>query len=309
MPTLLVCISPQLSEIQTRLLLIETFKSARLETGIMDTEFTNLLITCCKLSEPELRSYIKQVLTKHNFSIQEDGYRSARYEESSNIPNLLAIRGNPKVCLVSHTDVCREHFMFQGTLADETASDYAVNPVIKEIVHFNNLVSAIQDKDCLAQVGGDDRAGIAIELWLAMKTNLPIGILFTTDEEIGLLSAKEVAFPELLDFELLVQIDRGNQPNQQIVTQIGQTQICEESLAKSLIDLSIKTGKPRQEVIGGGTDVLAIKYRGMCKNAINLTCGYHNSFGSNPSEYIVIQETEETMEYVKDIIEFISLQK
>lgn len=272
----------------------------------MDDRFTNLLITCCKLSESELRSYIKKFVTEYNFSIQEDGYISARYDESSNISNLIAIRGNSNVCLVSHTDVCREHYMFQGSAPDETAPDYIVNPVIKEIKHLNNIVSVIQDKDCLGQVGGDDRAGVAIALWLATKTDFPMGIILTTYEEIGLLSAKEVAFPELLNFELLVQIDRGNQPNQQIVTQIGQTKLCKEDLANSLVELSINKGKPREEVIGRGTDVFAIKSRGMCNNAINLTCGYHNSFGSNPNEYIVIHEAEETAEYVKDIVEFLS---
>jgi putative aminopeptidase FrvX len=75
------------------------------------------------------------------------------------------------------------------------------------MIHLERLVTVIQDKDCLVQVGGDDRVGVAIELWLAMKTDLPMALLFTTDEEIGLLSARQVEFPELMDFELLVQID------------------------------------------------------------------------------------------------------
>ncbi|HAZ44347.1 MAG TPA: hypothetical protein DDW76_24090 [Cyanobacteria bacterium UBA11369] len=270
----------------------------------MNTQFAELIVTCCKLSELELRSYIKEVLASRNFSIQEDRYLSQRSGEFSSIHNLLALRGNPKVCLVSHTDVCRDHDKLQGIPPKRTAPDYIVNPAIKNLMHFDNWGAAIQDENCLAQVGGDDRVGVAIALWLAVTTDSPLGILLTTDEEIGLISAKQVDFPELMDFELLVQIDRGNQPHQEIVTEIFETKICEESLAKSLVDLSIKKGKPRQEVVGRGTDVFAIKSNGRCKNAINLTCGYHNSYGSSPSEYIVIHEAEETMEYVKDIIEF-----
>lgn len=269
------------------------------------TQFADLIITCCKLSELELRSYIKEVLADRNFFIKEDKYLSPRGGEYTSIHNLLAIRSNPKVCLVSHTDVCRDHEKLQGIPPKKTAADYIVNPTIKNLLHFGNSVAAIQDESCLAQVGGDDRVGVAIALWLAVTTDLPLGILLTTDEEIGLVSAKQVEFPELINFELLVQIDRGNQPNQEIVTEIFETQICEQSLAQSLVDLSIKKGKPRQEVVGRGTDVFAIKSNNICKNAINLTCGYHNSYGSNPSEYIVIHEVEETMEYVKDIIEFI----
>ena len=87
-----------------------------------------------------------------------------------------------------------------------------------------------------------------------------------------------------MDFELLVQIDRGNQSNQQIVTKVADIQLCEESLANFLVRLSHKKGRPRKKVTGYGTDVVAIKARGKCKNAINLTCGYHNSFGHHPSE-------------------------
>ena len=270
----------------------------------MDNEFFDLLITCCKLNEPNLRSYIKQVLIEHHFSIQEDSYLSERLGELSNIPNLLAIRENPQVCLVSHTDVCRDHDSIKEQYSIKTSPSAQVNPVIKNLTHLAQLVTVIQDKNCLVQVGGDDRAGVAIELWLAMKTDLPMAILFTTDEEIGLLSAKQVEFPELINFELLIQLDRGNQPNQQIVTQVGKIQLCDNSLVNSLVRLSFKKRRPRQKVSGYGTDVVAIKTRGKCKNAINLTCGYHNSFGHNPSEYIVIHEVEETMEYVKDIIEF-----
>lgn len=273
----------------------------------MNIEFADLIVTCCQLSEPDLRSYIKQVLIERDFSIQEDSYISPRGGEYLNIHNLLAIRGNPKVCLVSHTDVCRDHDKFQGWLPNETAPEYKVEPVIKDLMHFHELVSVVQDKECLAQVGGDDRAAVAVLLWLALKTELPIGILLTTDEEIGLISAKEVAFPELINFDLLIQIDRGNQQNHQIVTKISQLNLCDQNLAKSLIELAKIKGKPREEVIGGGTDVFAIKLNGKCKNAINLTCGYHNSLSSNPYEYIVIHELEETMEYVKDIIEFLSM--
>ena len=272
----------------------------------MDSQFADLIVTCCKLREPELRSSIKKVLIEQNFSIQEDCYQSKRLGEFSNISNLLAIRQSPKICLVSHTDVCRDHETIKRQYSIITAPIDRVNPTIKKLIHLERLVNVIQDKDCLVQVGGDDRVGVAIELWLAMKTDLPMALLFTTDEEIGLLSARQVEFPELMDFELLVQIDRGNQPNQQIVTKVAGIQLCEESLANFLVCLSRKQGISRQKVTGYGTDVVAIKARDKCKNAINLTCGYHNSFGHHPSEYIVIHEAEETVEYVKDILEFFS---
>lgn len=268
----------------------------------LDYPFTDLIIQCCQLSESALRGYIKEVLAQKNFVIQEDDYCSARLD-CADIHNLLAIRGTPQVCLVSHTDVCRDHLRYQGNPPDKTPACYQVQPVIKTLTHGDQEVAVIQDQDCLAQVGGDDRVGVAIALSLALTTDLPLALLFTTDEEIGLVSAKYVDFPELMNYQLLVEIDRGNQPDQQIVTEIFEQRICNINLSNQLVDLSQKIGYPRQEVAGKGTDVFAIKMRDKCQNAINLTCGYHNSFASNPSEYIVISEAEHTLHYVKTIVE------
>jgi hypothetical protein len=271
----------------------------------MNSDFVELLITCCRFNELELRSYIKKLLIENNFSIQEDSYSSERPWGYSDIHNLLAIRETPKVCLVSHTDVCRDHDLI-WLYSNGPIPEHQVNPIVKKVKHFNVLVDAIQDKDCLLQVGGDDRTGVAIGLWLATNTDLPMGLLFTTDEEVGLLSAQRVKFPELMNFELLVQIDRGNQQNHQIVTQINGIKICNLEMTKTLVDLSLYLQKPRQQVVGLLTDVFAIKKNERCKNAINLTCGYHNSIGSDPDEYIVIHEVIDTMEYVQEIIKLFS---
>ncbi len=268
----------------------------------MNQQLTELLIKCCQLSEISLRDYIQDILPQHNFTIQQDDYISTRKGDYGKIHNLLAIRGDAKICVVSHTDVCRDHEQLQGESPNSTPANYDVNPVIKEMLHLDKLTQVIQDEDCLAQVGGDDRVGVAIALYFALYTDLPLGLLFTTDEEIGLISAKKVSFTELMNFDLLVQIDRGNQPTKQIVTKIHNQELCEANLAQKLIKLSEKIGRSRVPVQGYGTDVYAIKVNNRCKNAINLTCGYHNSRSSSPLEYIVIEEAEDTMEFVQEII-------
>ncbi|HEY9700889.1 MAG TPA: hypothetical protein V6C58_00490, partial [Allocoleopsis sp.] len=155
----------------------------------MNEQLTELLIKCCQMSEISLRDYIKDILPQYNFTIQEDDYISTRKGDYAKIHNLLAIRGDAKICVVSHTDVCRDHDSLQGKNTDGTPFNYDVNPVIKEILHLDKLTKVIQDQDCLVQVGGDDRVGVAIALYFALYTDLPLGLLFTTDEEIGLFSA------------------------------------------------------------------------------------------------------------------------
>ena len=176
-----------------------------------------------------------------------------------------------------------------------------VKPELKIVEIKDDIREIIQDDGPNFQVGGDDRLGCAINLNIAMNTGYPLALLFTTDEEIGLVSAEYVKFPELLDFEILLQVDRGNHSNQ-LVTRIGSTRLCNEQTSDRLLKVSRDIGLPRYPVDGMMTDVLAIKNNKMCKNAVNMTCGYHNSWGSNKNEYIDVQEAKDTMRFVASVI-------
>jgi hypothetical protein len=258
----------------------------------MNHTFEDFIIQCCKATEWNLRKFLKTVLTRNGFTIIEDDYKTYRGEQYNNVHNMLAIRGNPKVCLVAHTDVCRDH----------VSSDYNVEPAVKLVKMGEDIKSIIQDKNCAVQVGGDDRLGVAINTWIAMNTGYDMGLLFTTDEEIGLVSAEYVKFPELHQFDLLAQVDRGNHSNQ-LVTQISGHQLCCDKTRDRLLKIAADIGLERYAVNGYLTDVLAIKQNNMCKDAVNMTCGYHNSFGAEKDEYIDIQEAKDTMIYVSKIIQ------
>jgi hypothetical protein len=66
-------------------------------------------------------------------------------------------------------------------------------------------------------------------------------------------------------------------------------------------------GKPRSLVQGMHTDVYALKSKNWCKNAVNMTCGYHNSIGADPTEYIDMEEARDTLEYVSNIVKDYSI--
>jgi hypothetical protein len=176
-----------------------------------------------------------------------------------------------------------------------------VNPQIKLAEIDDDIREIIQDEGPNYQVGGDDRLGVAINMNIALNTGMDLALLFTTDEEVGLISAEYVKFPELLDFDLLVQVDRGNHSNQ-LVTRIGCTQLCSDETSSRLLRIADDIGLPRTSVNGMLTDVLAIKNNKMCRNAVNMTCGYHNSFGSSKGEFIDIQEAKDTMRFVNSIV-------
>jgi hypothetical protein len=292
----------------------------------MASAFEKHIMQCCKQPEWELRKWLRKTLTRAGFEIYEDGYKSDRCGKEKryeSVHNMLAIRARdsfPKVCLASHTDICRDHEEGRGDSRYNGYGEYhywmydrhdedtskpkvprKVQPVIKTVEHDGKIRRVIQDKECRLQVGGDDRLGVAINTWIALNTGYDMGIYFPTDEEIGLKSARMVEFPQLKEFDLIAQIDRGNKSDE-LVIKINNEILCSYDTAVRLLEIAYDIGMPRAPVTGMGTDIYALKSRGMCKEAVNMTCGYHHSHGASPNEYIEISEARDTMKYVSEIV-------
>jgi hypothetical protein len=249
--------------------------------------FETFMMKCCAAKEWELRKFLKRILKKFDFKIIEDDYKSHRGGKYNTVHNMLAIRGEPKVCLIAHSDTCKDH-----------AGDIIpVRPKIK----IENGRRIIQDEFCMVQLGADDRVGIAINVWIAIHTGHDLGLLITTDEEVGVVSAEYASFPELLDFELLLQVDRGNHKNQ-IASTICGVEMCCKGTEERLIDISKRIGMERYTVNGALTDVLALKINGMCGDGVNITCGYWNSYSNSENEYIDIEDAKETLIFVNEVI-------
>jgi hypothetical protein len=305
---------------------IET-KVAEETNAIQMSEFEKHIIQCCKATEWELRRFLKKVLTRAGFTIQEDGYKTDRVAKDKryeSVHNMLAVRGeNPRVCLVAHTDVCRDHednrYSMYGeyswmldednvstaktTTAKSQMSDTKVEPVVKLIEHEGQMRRVIQEKDCKIQVGGDDRLGVAINTWIALNTGYDLGLFFPTDEEIGLKSARACEMQRLKEFDLLCQVDRGNSSHVLVVKIGGQNGIIADyDTCVRLLEIAFDMGKPREPICGLSTDVYALHQRGFAKNAVNMSCGYHNSRGAQKDEYIEVDEARDTMKYVSNIV-------
>lgn len=285
--------------------------------------FENHIMQCCKAPEWVLRKWLKKVLTRAGFVIIEDNYKTERCAKEpryETVHNMLAIRGTPSVCLAAHTDVCRdhdegrnesrygsygEHHYWMYDRHDEDISKpkvpRKVEPVIKTVETDGVIRRVIQDRECRLQVGGDDRLGVAIITWIALNTGYDLGLYFPTDEEIGLKSARVCEIPQLKEFDLIAQIDRGNHSDELVIKIAGEI-LCSYDTAVRLLEIAYDLGMPRAPVHGMSTDVYALKSRGMCKEAVNMTCGYHHSHGSSPNEYIEIEEARNTMKYVAGIV-------
>lgn len=283
----------------------------------MSVSFEQFIMQCCKAEESELRKWMRRVMPRYGFSIKEDKYLSERTKKNplyKNVHNMLMVRGNnPRVCLVAHTDVCRDWDskpLYYGNPHKKPVGMAMVDPVIKtvELEEEDAKIGRriIQDRTCETQVGGDDRLGVAINAWVGLNTGHDMAILLTTDEERGLQSANEVNFPELGEYDICVEVDRGNHSHE-LVNKIGGTILCEYELLAELLEIAFDIGKPRRLVQGNGTDVAAMKSRKVIKNAVNMTCGYHMSHGSGANEYIDIEEATDTMKYCSSIVRAFNL--
>jgi acetylornithine deacetylase/succinyl-diaminopimelate desuccinylase-like protein len=285
----------------------------------MTVSFEQFIIQCCKAEERQLRKWMHRVLPRYGFTLKEDDYVSERAktnERYKTIHNLLAVRGTPRVCAVAHTDVCRDHSrhdneeVYYGNPHKKPIGMKMVEPVIKyvEAEEEDSKVKKriIQDKNCETQVGGDDRLGVAINLWVALNTGYDMALYFPTDEEIGLRSARMVDFAELREYDLCVEVDRGNHSHE-LVTKINNTILCDYDTVVRLLEIAYDMGKPRKAVTGANTDVYALKERKIIKNAVNMTCGYHNSVSAGANEYICISEASDTMKFLSSIIKDYSL--
>ena len=282
--------------------------------------FERHIIKTCKAPEWELRKWLKKTLTRAGFTILEDQYKTDRVNRDkrySSVHNMLAIRGeNPRVCLVAHTDICRDHSSsisefnthWMRNEKEEKKEDSKKKPFLKEVFPVVKLCETndgvrriITDRDNKYQVGGDDRLGVAINTWIALNTGYDMGLFFPTDEEIGLKSSRVCEIQELKLFDLCMQTDRGNHSNQ-LVTKIHNEILCSYDTAVRLLDICYRIGFPRTPINGGSTDIYAIKQRNMCKEAINCTIGYHNSISDQADEYIDTVEAYEAMQFASEVV-------
>lgn len=290
------------------------------------TAFEKHIIQCCKAPEWELRKWLKKVLMRAGFEIFEDDYKSERVEKDDRyktVHNMVAVRGKPNVCLVAHTDVCRDHeelrgegkygfggehnFWMHGRHEEEKEQPkrrqpLVVEPVIKEVLHDGKIVRVIQDKDCKVQVGGDDRLGVAIITKIALATDYDLSLYFPTDEEIGLKSARMCEMKQLKDVDLLVEVDRGNHMVDELVIKISGQTLCDYDTATRLLEIAYNIGLPRFPQVGYSTDIYALRAKDWVRNAVNLSCGYYASSGASSGEYIRVDHAQDTMKYVNEIV-------
>jgi hypothetical protein len=175
-----------------------------------------------------------------------------------------------KPCFVAHTD----------TVADKKPT---YNSLVVDGVNIYNNDGVL---------GADDRAGIWIAIEL-MKDNADAYFLFTDEEEIGGLGAKEFVksrvYSELVSgTSCFIELDRRGYKD---IATYGHGN-------KELIDLFEQQGY--EETYGSYTDIVELCEASII-GGINLSVGYYNEHTSR--EYLNTGEMKYTLNRVKDVLE------
>lgn len=148
-------------------------------------------------------------------------------------------------------------------------------------------------------LGGDDKCGLFIALEVARTTKQPMKILFTVQEEIGVVGMDFVAETReswFDDIAYSITIDRRG-GNQLLTSQLG-TKSCSKDFAKMCFNAGKSAGIEVQIEDGSVADVIII--RDLVDNAVNISAGYY----SPHTEFEVIDyvEVEQIIKWVTYIL-------
>lgn len=144
-------------------------------------------------------------------------------------------------------------------------------------------------------VGGDDKVGLALALWIAI-TKPKIKLVFTVGEESGCIGANALTPEDFTDSGYLIEPDRrGN--TDLITSYMGSTTANADfhSIAKE----AAFTHGYREES-GLVTDVFELQSNGVDLSAINLSVGYYEPHSNK--EYVILEDAIRSLHIIRTII-------
>ena len=114
----------------------------------------------------------------------------------------------------------------------------------------------------------------------------------------GCRGSRECSLSFFDDVRYILALDRkGN--NEIVTVGKGNIRLCDDALFPH--HLLEKYGY--ECALGGRTDVVALKERGLQTPCCNIACGYYNAH--KPDEYTMYTHLKEALNFVSDVIDFI----
>lgn len=143
-----------------------------------------------------------------------------------------------------------------------------------------------------AGIGFDDKAGIIANIELFKRMEGKVRIIFTTDEEIGGVSAGKLDPSRIKDAKYMIELDRRDRKD--LIQYSGSTRLCSDSFAEKIEAVGFK------RATGTFTDVNKFKAKCPQVEMCNLSIGYFNAHTDN--EYLDLEYFDEILDKVEIIL-------
>lgn len=223
-------------------------------------------------NEDAIKAIVRCELSQMDVNVTEDG-----------MGNLFVTKGKAEKypCVAAHLDEVHQ-------------------PCLRNLQETDGMIFATDEKGERVGIGADDKNGV----WVALKLLREVEVLkvafFVQEEKDGELSgcrgsnACDLSWFD--DVRYILQCDRKG--NNDIVTYSKKSDIrlCDDNF----IPAEIRDPYGYVPVIGGKTDVVALKLRGLSIPCCNISCGYYNAH--KPEEYTMLDDLLKCYEFVHHII-------
>lgn len=242
------------------------------------------------LVEKQSPSYSRAQFEKRNFlrAWVEKNIPNVKTSQDA-YGNLYVTKGKSKIypCVVSHLDIVHDY-----------------RPLFKVFQSDDILFGFDQLTGEQTGVGGDDNCGIYICLELLRKCD-KLKVVFTLDEEVGMVGAKEVDIKFFKNCSFLGQPDRRSD-TLDFINHTNGIETCDEKftdlIAYELNEYGFKI------IRGLATDVGAIKYNeNVTIPAFNATNGSYREHRDN--EIILLDHVTLSLNFFYDVIQKVGYEK
>lgn len=266
--------------------LAETFSKIRIEWLALGIDYIHqqlfnetleelLMIPRASGAEGYIRKVVMEKLKSYVDHLCVDHYGNILAEKTYRTGN------GPTILLNAHLDV-----------AEELAAS-------REIVKDNGIWSSSE-----GILGADDRAGVAVVLEVARSLQQDktfsgkVKCIFTVEEEVGLVGARNVAEYFLWDVEAAVVIDRRGTGD--IVTSCrGGMSFCDAAFGEWMEQQAMEAGLTGwQCTAGGSSDTRIWAEQGI--QSVNLSAGYDNEH--TEAEMLDVQACYNTVKLIKTVL-------
>ena len=216
--------------------------------------------------EEAIKRYVLEQLKDIDLRIEEDSFG-----------NIFITKGvaDSYPCVTAHFD--EVHF-----------------PTDKQIIVEGDAIYAVNQSGLRVGIGADDKNGLWIIIRLLQKRPILKVALFV-QEETGCKGSKTCSLNFFTDVPYILAVDRKGETD--VVTVGKDVVLC----SNDMFPTATLQKYGYECVVGGRTDVVALKERGLTIPCCNIGCGYYNAHTTE--EYTIFSHLQKALSFVDELID------